>query len=245
MMFKLEFKKTFMRTCMISSLAAAVFPATALTYGETRWFDNTFYEDAPSNRFVYSDRQNDEGTRWEWRFHSVYRAPKLSKSCPKTSKADCRVTFSFQPGLLEAPLRIVFNVTPKGANYKIMHRDTHLKGKYLLMNPVFNKSFTLKPGQYAHPTVIHLDKYIPGGNLIDGWEYNGEKRRGFDVLKGYFFEYKKAWSPEIVGFWEGHVFTKTQQMVCITNSEIPPPDNGGVNSTCINKIPEIANGAKP
>lgn len=224
-------------------------PAMALQNGNESWSVHTEMEDDRETRLSSKRCQFCDGTAWVWRFQAVYNNG--VKSCPKTSKTNCKVTFNFSPGDTEVLLRDVFM-------YRIGARDTnrdfHMKRQVQVFAPVFSRTFSLKPGQYAWPTMIGLDKYIPdgygteysGGEVNGVWDPNGEKRLGFTWWTGPYMEYKRIWDgDQKIGRWSGHIFAKNQQAVCVTNSPTPPTPGGLRNSFCVDKVPEIPKGVSP
>jgi hypothetical protein len=103
----------------------------------------------------------------------------------------------------------------------------------------YKKTFTfllpptiLKPGEYAIPTIISLDKWVPLGK--------GKMEKGtatiFATNKIRFYTIKMFFGGQI-GTWEGHEFRRHRIHVCINKTGLTPKLGDEVTCNAPAKIP--------
>ncbi|MEN9912428.1 MAG: hypothetical protein RI956_872 [Pseudomonadota bacterium] len=182
----------------------------------------------------FNDKQGADGTDWVWRHQVILN--NIVK-CPLTVVGNC---YSHRPGqfiFADTSVQNVFSVTPLNGFY-----DTEKKRimRFKIENPDFfvenNKRkflnvlpyIILKPGEYAIPTIIALDKWIPVGR--------GKVKNG--VFKSNEPKFGEVKFNGQIGTWEGHAFRGHRIHVCVNRTGLVPKMGDEVTCNAPAKIPK-------
>jgi hypothetical protein len=204
----------------------------------TSTLNDTFIRESADTYLNFNDKQGADGLNWVWRHQATL--DNMIK-CYPSSPSDCT---AFRPGqFMSADLSVqyVFSVVPLKGFYDTEKKQTL---RFSIKNPnsfVGNhkKTFTfllpptiLKPGEYAIPTIISLDKWVPPGKgkIEKGMSYRFMSNGLIKPVEIKFFNGQ-------IGTWEGHEFRRHRIHICINKTGFVPKLGDEVTCNPPAKIP--------
>jgi hypothetical protein len=202
-------------------------------------YKNIFVTESRKTYLDFNDRQGADGTDWIWRHQAMLND---IVKCPSNSVKNCSAFPSGQYRSADVSFEYIFSVTPlngfykKVMKFKIKNPDRFVGNHKKVFTGIL-PNIILKPGEYAIPTIISLNKWIPlGKGKIEKGEFNHPVY--YDPGNGTIESYEKLFSVDgQIGTWEGHSFKGHRIHVCINRTGLLPKLGDEVTCNAPAKIP--------